>query len=48
MFTGLQNKDWVPKHDPESQGAGFDIIQPVLQVCTWSTEGRRGMVVERG
>ena len=31
IFTGLQNKDWVPKHDPESESAGFDIIQPVLQ-----------------
>lgn len=32
VFTGLQNKDWIPKVDPESAGAGFDIIQPVLQV----------------
>eukprot|EP00658_Telonema_sp_P-2_P065773 TRINITY_DN54951_c0_g1_i1.p1 TRINITY_DN54951_c0_g1~~TRINITY_DN54951_c0_g1_i1.p1 ORF type:complete len:319 (+),score=98.32 TRINITY_DN54951_c0_g1_i1:54-1010(+) len=31
LFPGLQNQDWIPKHDPESQGAGFDIIQPVLQ-----------------
>lgn len=31
IFTGLQNVDWIPKVDPESQGAGFDIIQPVLQ-----------------
>ena len=31
LFTGLQNFDWVPKVDPESQGQGFDIIQPVLQ-----------------
>ncbi len=31
LFTGLQNKDWVPKVDPEVEGAGFDIIQPVLQ-----------------
>lgn len=31
LFTGLQNKDWVPLHDPESQGEGFDILQPVLQ-----------------
>ncbi len=31
IFTGLQNKDWIPKVDPESAGAGFDIIQPVLQ-----------------
>eukprot|EP00043_Microstomoeca_roanoka_P007863 m.76001 g.76001 ORF g.76001 m.76001 type:complete len:312 (+) comp14010_c1_seq1:52-987(+) len=31
LFTGLQNKDWVPLHDPESEGVGFDILQPVLQ-----------------
>jgi hypothetical protein len=31
LFTGLQNKDWVPLVDPEKDGAGFDIIQPVLQ-----------------
>eukprot|EP01147_Barroeca_monosierra_P005395 gene5395-8875_t len=31
LFTGLQNKDWVPLHDPESEGLGFDVIQPVLQ-----------------
>eukprot|EP00048_Salpingoeca_helianthica_P014949 m.224364 g.224364 ORF g.224364 m.224364 type:complete len:318 (-) comp16454_c0_seq1:115-1068(-) len=31
LFTGLQNLDWIPLVDPESQGAGFDIIQPVLQ-----------------
>jgi hypothetical protein len=29
--VGRQNKDWVPKVDPESEGMGFDIIQPVLQ-----------------
>ena len=27
LFTGLQNKDWVPLVDPEKDGAGFDIIQ---------------------
>eukprot|EP00042_Codosiga_hollandica_P038242 m.309207 g.309207 ORF g.309207 m.309207 type:complete len:312 (+) comp55342_c0_seq1:28-963(+) len=31
LFTGLQNIDWIPKVDPESQGKNFDIIQPVLQ-----------------
>lgn len=31
LFTGLQNKNWVPKVDPEIEGNGFDIIQPVLQ-----------------
>lgn len=31
FFPGLQNKDWVPKVDPYSGGAGFDILQPVLQ-----------------
>lgn len=31
IFTGLQNFDWIPRHDPERQSSGFDIIQPVLQ-----------------
>jgi len=30
LFTGLQNIDWIPIHDPEPTGP-FDIIQPVLQ-----------------
>ena len=30
LFTGLQNIDWIPKHDP-MPSAAFDIIQPVLQ-----------------
>ena len=34
IFTGLQNFDWIPRHDPERQSAGFDIIQPVLQACS--------------
>jgi len=33
IFTGLQNFDWIPRHDPERQSSGFDIIQPVLQAC---------------
>jgi len=34
IFTGLQNFDWIPRHDPERQSAGFDIIQPVLQASS--------------
>jgi hypothetical protein len=30
LFPGLQNIDWIPKHDPEPSEP-FDIIQPVLQ-----------------
>jgi len=30
LFTGLQNIDWIPLHDPLPTGP-FDIIQPVLQ-----------------
>jgi len=39
IFTGLQNFDWIPRHDPERQSAGFDIIQPVLQYpCDYDLE----------
>ncbi len=30
-WRGGQNKDWIPKVDPETESVGFDIIQPVLQ-----------------
>lgn len=30
IFPGLQDEDWIPKHDVEPL-SGFDIIQPVLQ-----------------
>jgi len=32
LFPGLQNIDWIPKHDPEpTRSHPFDILQPVLQ-----------------
>lgn len=31
FFPGLQDIDWIPKHDPEPTQPIFDIIQPVLQ-----------------
>jgi hypothetical protein len=37
IFTGLQNFDWIPRHDPERQSSGFDIIQPVLQASACFT-----------
>ena len=32
LFTGLQNKDWIPLVDPKSESVGFDIIQ-VFKYC---------------
>lgn len=32
FFPGLQNRDWIPKVDPEpTSSTPFDIVQPVLQ-----------------